>query len=192
MPAELEFGLRRWRPEIYRDALAAAPAELIHHGQAKGAQIISQFPSTWTRTLICNMECMFALALAPAGKDVGAPHTVVLAARYAALPHLPRPSPAHSHPFVRLLVLSLALSPCRCPPSSTASSHAAILASLTFGTVHHTLAAHLHAVSGSSLTALIGHAGHVKELWQDMVALELYDVPLWEVVLGALNLAAAQ
>jgi hypothetical protein len=39
---------------------------------------------------------------------------------------------------------------------------------------------------------------HVKEVWQDMVALGLYDPQLWdaidlawEVILGALNLAAA-
>ncbi|KAJ7079007.1 hypothetical protein C8R44DRAFT_824964 [Mycena epipterygia] len=44
----------------------------------------------------------------------------------------------------------------------------------------------------------MGHAGHVKELWQDMVALGLSDAPLcnaldseWEVVLGALNLTVA-
>ncbi|KAJ7123423.1 hypothetical protein C8R44DRAFT_875622 [Mycena epipterygia] len=76
---------------------------------------------------------------------------------------------------------------------------AAILAALASGTARHMLAAHLHAASGGSLTALIGHAGQVKGLWQDMVALELYDAPLWdaldlawEVVLGTLNLAAAQ
>ncbi|KAF7343293.1 Clp1-like protein [Mycena venus] len=45
--------------------------------------------------------------------------------------------------------------------------------------------------------ALMAHAGHVKELWQDMVALGMYDLALWdalelawEVVLGAMNLAA--
>ncbi|KAJ7130511.1 hypothetical protein C8R44DRAFT_775635 [Mycena epipterygia] len=79
------------------------------------------------------------------------------------------------------------------------AAHAAILSALASGTARHSLAAHLHAASGGSLTALMGHAGHVKELWQDMVALGLYDAPLWdaldlawEVVLGALNLAAAQ
>jgi len=45
---------------------------------------------------------------------------------------------------------------------------------------------------------VFGCAGHVKELWQDMVALGLNDPELWdtldlawEIVLGALNLAAA-
>jgi hypothetical protein len=52
--------------------------------------------------------------------------------------------------------------------------------------------------AGSSLQILTTHAAHVKELWQDMVALGLYDPELWdtvdlawEVVLGALNLAAS-
>ncbi|KAJ6565523.1 hypothetical protein DFH09DRAFT_1314819 [Mycena vulgaris] len=61
----------------------------------------------------------------------------------------------------------------------------------------HVLATtHLCAAS-SNLSALTGHAGHVKELWQDMVALDVYDPEIWdvldlawEVALGALNLAA--
>jgi hypothetical protein len=62
--------------------------------------------------------------------------------------------------------------------------------------VRHTLASHLCAAAGGNLSALMSHAGHVKELWQDMVALGMYDASLWdaldlawEVVLGALNLA---
>ncbi|KAJ7825834.1 hypothetical protein B0H14DRAFT_3874269 [Mycena olivaceomarginata] len=59
----------------------------------------------------------------------------------------------------------------------------------------HALSAHLLAAAGTSLSALMAHAGHVKELWQDMVALGVYDPALWaavdlawEVVLGAMNL----
>jgi hypothetical protein len=62
--------------------------------------------------------------------------------------------------------------------------------------VRHTLASHLCASAGGNLSALMSHAGHVKELWQDMVARGMYDASLWdaldlawEVVLGALNLA---
>ncbi|KAJ6588161.1 hypothetical protein B0H19DRAFT_1098183 [Mycena capillaripes] len=83
-------------------------------------------------------------------------------------------------------------------PSSGGHSPSTILsAALATPSVRHTLAAHLCAVSGGNLSALMGHAGHVKELWQDMVALGMYDPALWdvvdlawEVVLGALNLAA--
>ncbi|KAJ6565558.1 hypothetical protein DFH09DRAFT_1473688 [Mycena vulgaris] len=56
---------------------------------------------------------------------------------------------------------------------------------------------HLCAASSSNISALMGHAGHVKELWQNMVVLDVYDSKLWdapnlawEVVLGALNLVA--
>ncbi|KAJ6565582.1 hypothetical protein DFH09DRAFT_1081730 [Mycena vulgaris] len=56
---------------------------------------------------------------------------------------------------------------------------------------------HALASASSNLSTLMGHAGHVKELWQDMVALSVYDPELWdalnlawEVGLGALNLAA--
>ncbi|KAF7311756.1 Clampless protein 1 [Mycena indigotica] len=63
----------------------------------------------------------------------------------------------------------------------------------------HALATHVCAAAAGNLGALMGHAGHVKELWQDVVALGICDAGLWaaidvawEVVLGAMNLAAAQ
>ncbi|KAJ7130493.1 hypothetical protein C8R44DRAFT_872287 [Mycena epipterygia] len=164
-----------------------------------------------------------ALAIAPAGKDVGAPHAifpvhaVVLAAHCA-----PPPSPASRHLKLSSLVLPMPLarlspqtfailhgflSPL--PPAFLASlerpsnaqdaTYATILSALASGTARHTLAAHLHTASGGSLSAFMGHAGHVKELWPDMVALGLYDAPLCDALylacdgaLGALNLAAAQ
>ncbi|KAJ7716281.1 hypothetical protein B0H16DRAFT_1678426 [Mycena metata] len=59
------------------------------------------------------------------------------------------------------------------------------------------LGAHLCAASSGNLSTLMTYAAHVRELWQDMVALGLYDPTLWdaldlasEVVLGAMNLAA--
>ncbi|KAJ7507054.1 hypothetical protein B0H11DRAFT_2153557 [Mycena galericulata] len=73
-----------------------------------------------------------------------------------------------------------------------------LLAALASPPTLHALAAHLCATAGANLSALLAHAGHVKELWQDLVALGVYDPALWdaldlawEVVLGALNLAAA-
>ncbi|KAJ6565536.1 hypothetical protein DFH09DRAFT_1363753 [Mycena vulgaris] len=63
-------------------------------------------------------------------------------------------------------------------------AHPILLATLVSPPAMHAHAAHLCAAS-SNLAALIRHAGHVKELWQ-WDALDL----AWEVVLGALNLAA--
>ncbi|KAJ7734796.1 clp1-like protein [Mycena maculata] len=61
----------------------------------------------------------------------------------------------------------------------------------------HLLAAHLYTAAGGNLSSLMSHAGHVRDLWADMVALGVYDPTLWEavdvcweVVLAALNLAA--
>ncbi|KAJ7291487.1 hypothetical protein C8J57DRAFT_976028, partial [Mycena rebaudengoi] len=76
-------------------------------------------------------------------------------------------------------------------------SHATVLAALAAPATRHQLAVYLCGAAGNSLCALMAHAAHVKELWQDMVALGLHDPELWdaldlawEVVLGALNLAA--
>lgn len=64
----------------------------------------------------------------------------------------------------------------------------------------HALSQYLvSASSGENIVqALMAHAAHVKELWQDAVALGVHDPTLWaamdlawEVVLGAINLAAA-
>lgn len=77
-------------------------------------------------------------------------------------------------------------------------SHNTVQSTLASGTTLHQLSSYLCSSAGSSLQLLTTHAAHVKELWQDMVALGLYDSELWdtvdlawEVVLGALNLAAA-
>jgi hypothetical protein len=72
---------------------------------------------------------------------------------------------------------------------------AALAAVLATPSTWHALSAHLLAAAGMSLSTLMAHAGHVKELWQDIVALGMYDPALWaaidlawEVVLGAMNL----
>ncbi|KAJ7243620.1 hypothetical protein B0H12DRAFT_1003913, partial [Mycena haematopus] len=86
------------------------------------------------------------------------------------------------------------------PSSSSRSAHSAhdILRTTLANPTHlHPLATHLAASEGGNLAALMAHAAHVKELWQDMVALGVYDPALWdaldlawEVVLGAMNVAA--
>lgn len=67
------------------------------------------------------------------------------------------------------------------------------------GSMLHQLSSYLCSSASTNLGTLTTHAAHVKELWQDMVALGLHDPELWdavdlawEVILGALNLAAAQ
>jgi hypothetical protein len=152
-------------------------------------------------------------------------HAVVLAAHCAKLPRLPPASPPSSRSSsITLPVLPLALPSPQAfailhaymythridaalgallplPPAflaSLASSQdpsAALAAALAQPSTRHALSKHLLAAAGTSLSALMAHAGHVKELWQDMVALGVYDPALWaavdlawEVVLGAMNL----
>ncbi|KAF5384075.1 hypothetical protein D9615_003424 [Tricholomella constricta] len=77
-------------------------------------------------------------------------------------------------------------------------SHEAVLGALASGSTLHQLSSYLCASASGNLSTLTTHTAHVKELWQDMAALGLHDPELWdtldlawEVVLGALNLAAA-
>jgi hypothetical protein len=82
------------------------------------------------------------------------------------------------------------------PPFLRALTHKSVCATLQCGPDLHNLSAHLCAASGGEVSVLMTHTAHVKELWQDMVALGIDDPALWdtvelayEVVLGALNLA---
>ncbi|KAJ6602455.1 hypothetical protein DFH09DRAFT_1257611 [Mycena vulgaris] len=146
-------------------------------------------------------------------------HALVLAAHCSKLPQLPPPAPRASG-SVHLPVLPLAL------PSAPAFSilhafmyshrldavltalfpipprflhsltHKTVRAALQSGADLHHLSAHLCAASTSNVQVLMTHTAHVKELWQDMVALGIDDAALWdtvelayEIVLGALNLA---
>lgn len=66
------------------------------------------------------------------------------------------------------------------------------------GSKLHELSSYLCSASHKSLSSLTAHAAHVKELWQDCVTLGVYDLELWdamdlawEIVLGAMNIAAA-
>ncbi|KAJ7434357.1 hypothetical protein FB451DRAFT_1418918 [Mycena latifolia] len=80
--------------------------------------------------------------------------------------------------------LAIAAAPERDAPHAIFPVHAVVLARGAF------------AILRANLSVLMGHAGHVKELGQDMVTLGMYDAELWDAldltweVLGALNLAA--
>ncbi|KAF9460428.1 hypothetical protein BDZ94DRAFT_1266226 [Collybia nuda] len=76
-------------------------------------------------------------------------------------------------------------------------SHGAVQSALADGHTLHQLSSYLCSSASSNLHTLTTHAAHVKELWQNMAALGLHDPELWdtidlawEIVLGALNLAA--
>ncbi|KAJ6568268.1 hypothetical protein DFH09DRAFT_918153 [Mycena vulgaris] len=156
-------------------------------------------------------------------------HTVVLAAHCAKLPRLPPSALSGSSrtasatlpvllltlPSLRAFMYTHRLAPALAtllplPPAFLASAsshgrsgeeltHATLLVTLASPPALHALASHLCASASSNLDTLMGHAVHVKELWQDMVTLGVCDPELWdaldlawEVVLGALDLAAQQ
>jgi hypothetical protein len=77
-------------------------------------------------------------------------------------------------------------------------SHQTVQSTLSSGPMLHQLSSYLCTSASSNLQTLTTHAAHVKEVWQDMAALGLHDPELWdtidlawEIILGALNLAAA-
>lgn len=150
-------------------------------------------------------------------------HAVTLAAHCAKLPALPPSQARVSGNNMQLPILPLAL------PSQAAFtilhtfmlnhrldsvlnallplpsqfldglSHHGIRQTLASSTTLHQLASYVCASSSGNLQTVTGHASHVKEMWQDMVSLGLYDPELWdaidlawEIVLGALNLGAAK
>jgi len=149
-------------------------------------------------------------------------HALALASHCALLPRLP-PSHQQPHsPSLHLPVLPLSLpSPAAFSvlhsyiynhrleavlkalfpvPSGflQSVSHQAVRSALGSGTTLHQLSVYLCSSASSNLRTLTTHAAHVKDLWQTMAALGLYDPELWdtidlawEIVLGALNLAAA-
>ncbi|KAG6860533.1 hypothetical protein C0995_010104 [Termitomyces sp. Mi166 len=149
-------------------------------------------------------------------------HSLVLASHCAQLPRLPSsqqqphsptlhlpvlpfsvPSPAAFsvlHSFMyhhRLEAVLKALFPM---PSGflQSLSHEVVRAALASGPTLHQLSSYLCSSASGNPQTLTVHAAHVKELWQTMVALGLFDHELWdtvdlawEVILGAFNLAAA-
>ncbi|KAJ7337569.1 hypothetical protein DFH08DRAFT_964544 [Mycena albidolilacea] len=69
------------------------------------------------------------------------------------------------------------------PPSQYVLSM--LTATLTTPYMRQALSTHLLAASGMSLAAPLVYTGHMKELWQDMVALGVNDPMLW----GAVDIA---
>jgi hypothetical protein len=148
-------------------------------------------------------------------------HAIVLAANCARLPALPPSNPSPSSSSVTLPVLPLSLpSPAAFHvvhqylythrldavmtslgfPSSAFNqnlTHQNVLSALQSPDTLHQLALLLCQHTGSNLGKLTGLTARVKDLWQDMVSLGLYENELWdtldlawEILLGALNLAA--
>ncbi|KAJ7280335.1 hypothetical protein C8J57DRAFT_1433960 [Mycena rebaudengoi] len=147
-------------------------------------------------------------------------HALVLAAHCSKLPQLPPPAPRAAgsvhlpvlplslpsapafsilHAFMythRLDTVLAALFPIP-PPFLRALTPKTVRAALHSRADLHNLSMHLCAASSADVQVLLTHTAHVTELWQDMVALGITDAALWdtvelayEVVLGALNLAA--
>ncbi|KAE9405574.1 hypothetical protein BT96DRAFT_916049 [Gymnopus androsaceus JB14] len=146
-------------------------------------------------------------------------HSLVLAAQCARFPELRTPSMPVSHtltlPVIPIAVPSpaaftvlrsfmydhrldsvlKALFPL--PANFLANlSHSTVRATMTSGQVLHQLSLYLCEASKYDLQTLTKHTAHVKDLWQDMVTLGLFDTELWdtidlawEIVLGAMNLA---
>jgi len=76
-------------------------------------------------------------------------------------------------------------------------THQAVRATLQSPDTLHQFSARLCQHSGGNLSTLMGLTARVKDLWQDLVSLGLYEPELWdtldlawEILLGALNLAA--
>ncbi|KAJ6509808.1 hypothetical protein DFH09DRAFT_1264948 [Mycena vulgaris] len=221
VPAEfIRHGLRAKAPQMLAGIAAPAPSHL------PTSLPRMHLPAKLTFPLRC-LKRQAQGGERDAAHAIFLVHAVVLAAHCAkfpglslsalagssrrALPVLPLPLPSphafailhdfmYTHCLAPALAALLPLTPAFLPSASSHGrsgelTHATLLATRASPLALHPLALHLCAVASSS--ALMGHAEHVKELWQDMVALGVYDPELWdardlawEVVLGALNLAA--
>lgn len=78
-------------------------------------------------------------------------------------------------------------------------NHEGVRHTLSSGSKLHGLSTYLVAASSNNVQTLMDHAGHIRELWSNMVSLGFQDPDLWdsldlayEVVLGALNIVAQQ
>jgi len=151
-------------------------------------------------------------------------HSIVLASQCSSFPRLPSslhsthsnstiklpvlpftlPSPTafrliHSYLYTHALESILhALLPVPTSFAHNGLAHHTVLSTLASPSALHQLSSYVVQAYGGDVQRVFGCAGHVKELWQDMVALGLNDPELWdtldlawEIVLGALNLAAA-
>ncbi|KAF7343299.1 Clampless protein 1 [Mycena venus] len=185
-------------PSYPTHALAIAPPAKSSSGERDAPQAI--FP---VHAVVLAAHCAKIPRLPSPPRTHSASASVTLPVLPLALPSPQAYSILHAFMYTHRLDAALA-SLLPMPPAfleslcSTSQTPASVVAAaLNTPAVRHTLAAHLCASSGGNLSALMAHAGHVKELWQDMVALGMYDLALWdaldlawEVVLGAMNLAA--
>ncbi|KAJ8454727.1 hypothetical protein ONZ45_g19188 [Pleurotus djamor] len=166
----------------------------------------SQSPDTLTmvptHALVLASQCALLPRL-PASSSASAPQNSTQLHLPVIPVSLPSPAAFHVlHPFLYTHNLGTLLASLLPLPKSFTQAPGfggdLIKHTLGSGQKLHELSVYLCQAS-HSLSALTTHAAHVKELWQDCVALGIYDVELWdamdlawEVVLGAMNLAARQ
>ncbi|KAJ7151318.1 hypothetical protein C8R43DRAFT_1127602 [Mycena crocata] len=152
----------------------------------------------------CKCKCSLALSIARVpppraqfyryARSPSPPRKLSVSCTRSCTPTASTQRSPRSCPWPSSFIESLAASFCSSgAPTPIALIHAALSTPQT----RPALSAHLCASAAGNPSALMAHAEHVKELWQDMVALGLYDAKLWdaldlawEVVLGGLNLTA--
>lgn len=177
-------------PQYPSHILAISPAKSSHPGSDR----VHIF-AVHALTLAAN--CARLPALPPSNPSPSADG-------HLALPVLPLslPSPAAFHVIHQYLYthrLDAVMTALGFPASSFQRNltHQHVLAALQSSETVHSLAVLLCQHTSGNLGKLTALTAHVKDLWQDMVSLGLYDYELWdtldlawEVLLGALNLAA--
>ncbi|KAJ6573057.1 hypothetical protein DFH09DRAFT_1312333 [Mycena vulgaris] len=136
--------------------LAPGPASAVPHRTCR----VGAAPRVWAPHHTSRDTCGRSTARCAADP---APDThVTLGARDARRNRRPRARPHRPPAF---------LSSSSSHRRSGEVTHATLLATLVSPPALHALASHLCASSSSNLATLMGHAGHMKELGQDMVAL---------------------
>jgi len=109
-------------------------------------------------------------------------------------PNTNPPSPSPLHSLTRRLLRPLHLhvhtppgaSPQIPPPHAiqlpTAPDTRAVRAALASRHTLHQLSSHLCSASSSNIQTLMSHVSHVKDVWQDTVALGIHDPVLWDTI----------
>ncbi|KAJ7334780.1 hypothetical protein DFH08DRAFT_879371 [Mycena albidolilacea] len=198
-PSHLPRALRRLNVPPYLTVPLQPPRSSIQPSYPTHVLAISTGPDDVHLTfpvhaLILTAYCSKLPPLPP--RAPRASTSVHLPVLLLALPSAPAFAILHAFMYSkRLDAVLTALFPIP-PPFLRALTYKSVCATLQCGPDLHNLSAHLCAVSGGEVSVLMTHTAHVKELWQDMVALGIDDPALWdtvelayEIVLGALNLA---
>ncbi|KAK0194670.1 hypothetical protein F5146DRAFT_925304 [Armillaria mellea] len=225
-PEYIRRSLRSETPQMLAGISALAPSHLptlLPKSHLPGALSIPVRSSAPTSRVFPTHVLAVSSSKTPSEHCMVFPiHALVLAAHCAHLPALPLAQPQHANqPLVRLPVLPIALPS---PPAfgiihNFLYTHrlepvfrallpvpAGFFQSITHETVRDTLDAletcmqlsgYLCAQEQGNLQKLTTHAVHVKELWQNIVALGIYSPDLWDavdlawrIILGALAIAA--